>query len=275
MMEKNIEFNENKFLTEENITISETVNKFYSKLQRIGYKEKFKLTLDNIPDSNNNIKNLFTFLSNYTVEEYTINNNEKILLNEYLEYNTNTDSNIDNDSDTDILNLEEKLIENEIQFLNEEINNIEREINKENYIFNLEINEEKKMKGKEIVYEEKIKNMNLYYEKEISQFGSNQLNNFINKLTELNKSSLNMIAELDMNIMKAVNYNKILIGFHKFDNSDIENVFNQLDCLIKIFENKLKEIEAPIANDNNTNIKEFQTLITNFDKIENMYNKFF
>jgi hypothetical protein len=278
----------NNILSEKE-SINKLILKFQSNLIQIGYKSE-KLSIHEISEFDFSTKiekfrEFFNFVTEIANERNTLScfipkNDIKI----FEKFNFEDETLFGKEINLDYIesNLEENLIENDIKELEREIETLENQIEDENLLYELEKEEENELNHRLDKYKQRVETIQKSFEEELSEFEKKNFKTFINKLNELNKNSLNIISELNINInlnnqiknMNSLNNNKNIIGFKKFENSQWTETLRDIEQIIQTLENKLNAIkkEQNVKNEKNE-YEEFESILNKFMNLKEMYVK--
>ena len=239
----------------------EIFKEFINNIRLLGIKDK---NISTKILSNNNIQKYKQFfLSLNDLMEEMLNESSKsqiINKNEFNLYETK----IKNDNNINELNNDEKLLNLNIDYLEYEEQILENELNELEK--NIE-NEEKLLKREEKennFLSEKINKLSesesKYFESQINNFNKNIIKKITTKTNNINKNINKIITEFDLNIKKEEKYDKNLIGFRKIEDLLFEQTFNLIETNLNNFENFYKKSTKKNNNKNNFDVKIFHEL---------------
>ena len=239
----------------------EIFKEFINNIRLLGIKDK---NISTKILSNNNIQKYKQFfLSLNDLMEEMLNESSKsqiINKNEFNLYETK----IKNDKNINELNNDEKLLNLNIDYLEYEDQILENELNELEK--NIE-NEEKLLKKEEKennFLSEKINKLSesesKYFESQINNFNKNIVKKITTKTNNINKNINKIITEFDLNIKKEEKYDKNLIGFRKIEDLLFEQTFNLIENNLNNFEEFYKNSSKKNNNKNNFDVKIFQEL---------------
>jgi hypothetical protein len=208
--------------------------------------------------------------NNFSIEDDdVITYEENDLIDEYNVIE-NIDFIVDN-FNGNIVELKESVLESEIEILELQLQETENEINQHEIKCKMEEEENKELNKLMSSYQVKVDTLRKYCEKEFIDYQKKNIQYVMNQLAILNKSSNNIISELDLNVKQFSNTNKILVGYKKIENVEFNKIINWIENLISKFEQILIHFVNKSSDPDNIltdlNIEKFQKL---FDKLDNV-----
>lgn len=258
-----------------------TFHEFINNIKILGYKEKVQTLKDIIPEKTaENFENVFIILNDVisnmnnkgkgnNLEEdinllQPLNKREKNIYETKLKNNKNFNELNSNksilDISNDILESDNLDLEKELLLLNQEIENSEK----------LLTNEENENK----ILNEKVNKINDYemgyFETQLGKFNENYLKKIKVKSESLNKSIINIIAELNLNYTKSKileQSGKYIVGYRKIENSIFDNIMELILNILDKYENYFHEIIENAGTNNNIDMSEIYDINKRLDLI--------
>jgi hypothetical protein len=258
-----------------------TFHEFINNIKILGYKEKVQTLKDIIPEKTaENFENVFIILNDVisnmnnkgkgnNLEEdinllQPLNKREKNIYETKLKNNKNFNELNSNksilDISNDILESDNLDLEKELLLLNQEIENSEK----------LLTNEENENK----ILNEKVNKINDYemgyFETQLGKFNENYLKKIKVKSESLNKSIINIIAELNLNYTKSKileQSGKYIVGYRKIENSIFDNIMELILNILDKYENYFQEIIENAGTNNNIDMSEIYDINKRLDLI--------
>jgi len=201
------------------------------------------------------------------------NNDEKLSESENIILNSigNHDLIIMNECEyiPEMLDLQEALLLKDIEYLKENLNHTEIELKEEYIKYELEDEQNKLISNHEINFQKNLKYANIIYEKELDELYRNLFSQLMTKIEILNRNSMNIISEFDLNLQKIQSDNFFIINNKKFNNKQYDEIINKIDYLLGEFYNgiKIKSHSSTLHLQQSTDIKEF---IIQLEKLDNI-----
>ncbi len=220
----------------------EIFKEFINNIRLLGIKDK---NISTKILSNNNIQKYKQFfLSLNDLMEEMLNESSKsqiINKNEFNLYETKikNDKNINElNNDEKLLNLNIDYLEYEEQILENELNELEKNIENEEKLLK---KEEKENNFLSVKINKLSESESKYFESQINNFNKNIVKKITTKTNNINKNINKIITEFDLNIKKEEKYDKNLIGFRKIEDLLFEQTFNLIETNLNNFENFYKK----------------------------------
>ena len=258
-----------------------TFHEFINNIKILGYKEKIQTLKDVIPEKTaENFENVFVILNDVisnmnnkgkgnNIEEdinllQPLNKREKNIYETKLKNNKNFN---DLNANKNILDISNDILESDNLDLEKELLLINQEIEKNENLLTNEENENK-------ILNEKVNKINDYeigyFETQLGKFSDNYLKKIKEKSESLNKSIINIIAELNLNYTKSKildQSGKYIVGFRKIENSIFDNIMELILNILDKYENYFQEIIENAGTNNNIDMSEIYDINKRVDLI--------
>ena len=258
-----------------------TFREFINNIKILGYKEKVQYLKDIIPEKTaENYENVFIILNevisnmnnkgkNNNSEEdinmlQPLNKREKNIYESKLKNNQNFNQ---LNCNKNILDLSIDIIDSENLDLEKELSLLEKEIEKNE---NILLNEENENK----ILNDKVKQLNeyeiSYFETQLEKFNENNLKKIKEKSESLNKSIVNIIAELNLNENKSKileQSGKYIVGYRKIENSIFDMIMELILRTLDKYENYFNEIIENAGTNNNIDMSEIYDINKRLDLV--------
>ena len=258
-----------------------TFREFINNIKILGYKEKVQYLKDIIPEKTaENYENVFIILNeviskmnnkgkNNNSEEdinmlQPLNKREKNIYESKLKNNQNFNQ---LNCNKNILDLSIDIIDSENLDLEKELSLLEKEIEKNENILLNEENENKNLN-------DKVKQLNeyeiSYFETQLEKFNENNLKKIKEKSESLNKSIVNIIAELNLNENKSKileQSGKYIVGYRKIENSIFDMIMELILKTLDKYENYFNEIIENAGTNNNIDMSEIYDINKRLDLV--------
>jgi hypothetical protein len=258
-----------------------TFREFINNIKILGYKEKVQYLKDIIPEKTaENYENVFIILNevisnmnnkrkNNNSEEdinmlQPLNKREKNIYESKLKNNQNFNQ---LNCNKNILDLSIDIIDSENLDLEKELSLLEKEIEKNE---NILLNEENENK----ILNDKVKQLNeyeiSYFETQLEKFNENNLKKIKEKSESLNKSIVNIIAELNLNENKSKileQSGKYIVGYRKIENSIFDMIMELILKTLDKYENYFNEIIENAGTNNNIDMSEIYDINKRLDLV--------